>query len=383
MISEQIRKRRENQQEILEQLHFHGPLQRTGISRATGIRKNSVTSITGELLSCGLLREESPGSMRSALFIAVRRCQVAAAAIAPGVIGFGLVDLAGEVTSGFDLELAAGSDPSCLVPAIRAGFNRLLQSAGTAVIGCGIACPGLIDPLGGICLKAVNLGIEIPLRIGPEVAAGIGRPVFVEHDARSELWACTWYGGLPGNVENLLYVSLCQGVGCALMSRGRLVIGERFAAGEIGHVRVAGEGRLCRCGRRDCLECYCSAGAILGEARRRLGSPFRDFGELAAAEAHPEFVRLVDEAACHLARGIAGLVAAMDPHAVVLSTPSRSLSRALIPGLRRHLAEELSGLTAGETALIPAEDATRASLRGIAGMLAKKAFGESDFTDIL
>ncbi len=55
---------------------------------------------------------------------------------------------------------------------------------------------------------------------------------------------------------SLMVVTIEHGVGVGLIIGGDLVEGEQFSAGEIGHVTVGadGEGDLCTCGRRGCLE---------------------------------------------------------------------------------------------------------------------------------
>lgn len=44
---------------------------------------------------------------------------------------------------------------------------------------------------------------------------------------------------------------------------GELVYGHDGFAGEIGHTLIIQHGRLCGCGRRGCLEQYCSATGIV------------------------------------------------------------------------------------------------------------------------
>jgi glucokinase len=51
---------------------------------------------------------------------------------------------------------------------------------------------------------------------------------------------------------------------------GQLVYGHDGCAGELGHVNVQRDGRLCGCGRRGCLETYCSATGVARTARELL-----------------------------------------------------------------------------------------------------------------
>ena len=51
---------------------------------------------------------------------------------------------------------------------------------------------------------------------------------------------------------------------------GQLVYGHDGFAGELGHVIVNPEGRQCGCGRKGCLETYCSATGVARTAREFL-----------------------------------------------------------------------------------------------------------------
>ena len=62
--------------------------------------------------------------------------------------------------------------------------------------------------------------------------------------------------------ENILFLKWGSGVGSALVIRNEIYEGRTSKEGEIGHVIVEKEGRLCRCGRRGCLETKASIRAM-------------------------------------------------------------------------------------------------------------------------
>jgi glucokinase len=60
-------------------------------------------------------------------------------------------------------------------------------------------------------------------------------------------------------------------VGSGIVINGQLVYGHDGFAGELGHVIMRREGgRLCGCGRKGCLETYCSATGVARTAREFL-----------------------------------------------------------------------------------------------------------------
>ena len=60
-------------------------------------------------------------------------------------------------------------------------------------------------------------------------------------------------------MENVILITPWTGLDAGIMIDGKLVEGERCAAGEFGHITLDQEGRICGCGRRGCVETYLSA----------------------------------------------------------------------------------------------------------------------------
>ena len=48
------------------------------------------------------------------------------------------------------------------------------------------------------------------------------------------------------------------GIGGGVIINDRLHYGERGSAGEIGHMVIVPNGRLCTCGKKGCVEAYAS-----------------------------------------------------------------------------------------------------------------------------
>jgi glucokinase len=72
-------------------------------------------------------------------------------------------------------------------------------------------------------------------------------------------------------MKNFIVITLGTGVGSGIVINGQLVYGCDGFAGELGHVIMRREdGRLCGCGRKGCLETYCSATGVARTAREIL-----------------------------------------------------------------------------------------------------------------
>jgi predicted NBD/HSP70 family sugar kinase len=94
----------------------------------------------------------------------------------------------------------------------------------------------------------------------------------------------------------------------------------------------------------------------------------------ARAEEDPLVLNVLDRAARRLARALAGLIAATDPHSLVIGTADRRFSSILHDLLKRHLYTELIGLSGHDAQLVVADPVEDSALRGIAGLVIDRAF---------
>jgi len=373
--SEQIRKRIINQCAVLKSLHFDGPQRRAELSRRCSIRKTSVTNIVAELLEGGLVAEEEPGSRRSRVTLNSERYHVLAANVVPGAVRLSRIFLDGREEDAEEHAVPSPSDPGAVAELLGTRFARMRKRGGKTM-GAGVAIPGLVDPDKGSVIYSVNLGQWRDVPLADLVGKRAGTTVLVDNDVRCQLWSCAWFDRLAAVHECILYLGILDGVACSTIVHGRRVLGGRFAAGEIGHVRAGDEGRLCPCGKTDCLESYASVPAILGELHAlRPDLELASAADVARAAADDRAVEnVLDRVAMRLARALAGIVAALDPEVLVVGSADRAFSELLRPLLQRHLRAELMGLDARDTEVLIADPVDLTTLKGMAGLVIDEAF---------
>ncbi|SNS63936.1 glucokinase [Actinomadura meyerae] len=178
---------------------------------------------------------------------------------------------------------------------VLAAAARLLEGLGDAPVrALGVGAPGVIDPETGSVASATEV---LPGWAGTPVrdalAERTGLPVTVVNDVRAMAYGEAAAGAGAG-FHRVLHVSVGTGVGGALTTGGRLEHGAHGTAGELAHLLVPERGPVpCGCGRRDHLEAVVSGPAI----------------EAAGDAPHAGAV---------LGRALAGLLAVLDPDAVVV-----------------------------------------------------------------
>ena len=94
-------------------------------------------------------------------------------------------------------------------------------------------------------------------------------PVGLTNDANAAAIGEMTYGVARG-MKNFIVLTLGTGVGSGIVVNGQMVYGSDGFAGELGHMIVRPHGRQCGCGRKGCLEAYCSATGVARSAREFL-----------------------------------------------------------------------------------------------------------------
>ena len=106
---------------------------------------------------------------------------------------------------------------------------------------------------------------------------------------------------------DMAYLFLEYGVGGAVLMDGKLYRGRNGRSGEFGHICVEPGGLLCNCGKRGCLEAYCSPLRI----EKDLGVSLTDFFQ--GVEDHiPEYEELLYDMLRHLAIAVNDIHMALD-----------------------------------------------------------------------
>lgn len=121
-------------------------------------------------------------------------------------------------------------------------------------LGLGICLTAVVASDGKTVLSARRIGA--PADLYEKLEPHLSLPFRLFNDANSGGFA-EWWDLEPEGT--LIYLSLSNGVGGAMVSGRKLYTGDHFKACEFGHVTLIPDGRPCYCGQRGCLNAYCSA----------------------------------------------------------------------------------------------------------------------------
>lgn len=228
-----------------------------------------------ELSELGLIQEvgsyESTGGRKAKAYAPVRDAKLALGVdITRNHVSFVLVDLCGQV-----LHWTRNSYPFSLDDSYACGLGELVErfvadnSAGERLLGIGISLPGVVAEEKGILDDSHILGVQdVPTAF---FSRYIPYPCHFLNDANAAGLAEV-YGTLDAG--DLVYLSLSNSVGGAILNGGALYTGAHLRAGEFGHNTLIPGGRRCYCGKEGCLDAYCSARVLADYTEGKLADFF-------------------------------------------------------------------------------------------------------------
>ena len=132
---------------------------------------------------------------------------------------------------------------------------------GVRVLGVGIGAPNG-NYFRGTIEFAPNLKWKGIVPIAEMISKHLNIPAVLTNDANAAALGEMYFGKAVG-VKNFLFITLGTGLGSGIVVNGDLVYGHDGFAGELGHVIMVRDGRMCGCGRRGCLEQYVSASGLV------------------------------------------------------------------------------------------------------------------------
>lgn len=185
---------------------------------------------------------------------------------------FGIVDEQGHILSHDGIKTKDYPDINVYADTVAGHLRSLIEAAGgiELINGIGVGAPNANYYTGQI-EQAPNLPWKGTVPLARMLRERLPLPVTLTNDANAAALGEMTYGVAHG-MKDFIMITLGTGVGSGIVINGRLVYGHDGFAGELGHVIVRRGGRLCGCGRRGCLETYCSATGIVRTVHEMLSS---------------------------------------------------------------------------------------------------------------
>ncbi|GMR10583.1 MAG: ROK family protein [Anaerolineae bacterium] len=238
-------------------------------------------------------------------------------------------DLEGEKVARSQLPTEAESGSEAVVERINTAIEEVMRDVEPDdVLGIGIGAPGPIDADGRI-YDPPNLPDWGDFSLTKRILDRFERPAFAGNDANLAALGEHRFGAGQG-VDDMVYMTVSTGIGGGIISGGRLLLGARGYAAEIGHQTLIAGGPICGCGQPGHLEALASGPSIVRNAKERLeagaNSSIADFGPeitgesiTEAAKAGDELAReLFKQAGFYIGLGLVNLIHILEPKRVLI-----------------------------------------------------------------
>jgi predicted NBD/HSP70 family sugar kinase len=369
---------------VLRALQDSGRSSRSDLISRTGLARATITTLVADLMASGVVEERSDtndGSRRAGrpaqpLSIVASAAYAAAVDIGHQHIRVALCDASG--TSVWERAIAVDVDHTptqtldlaadLIEEALR---GRAIPRDRVLGVGIGIACP--VETRNDTLYAEGIMADWVGVRPADELSQRTGFTAELVNDANAGALAESLYGAAR-NCDHMIYVRISAGIGAGIVSNGQLQTGGNGLAGEVGHLRVQPEGRVCRCGNRGCLETVASPLAIadlLTHSWKRPVDTDELFRLLGAGDHGAQ--RAVEDAGEAVGRCIAAMVTLLDPELVVVGGELATAGETLFEPMRRSIRRQVMPRSAEHHRVVAGQLGDRAAVLGAAGLVLAKA----------
>ncbi len=259
--------KRINRSNIFKLIYAEQKIAKQDIAAKLHLSLPPVTQCLNELEHMQLIEKkghfESSGGRKPQVISCVRKSRIAfGVEVLKNQLRIVAIDIYGSIIKEHQLNIIFQNTPEYYrqFGDFVNSFIRSLHAASKRLLGIGIAVQGLVAPDGqsilystlldctGVRLEYFNQNIQYPCRL--------------IHDSEAAAYAELWFSK---DITDAIYLSLSKNFGGAVVINSALYRGQGIGSGLIEHMVIKPGGRPCYCGKKGCLETYCSADALTGE----------------------------------------------------------------------------------------------------------------------
>lgn len=244
--------------EILKFILDRGKVSKADIAKELNLSMPTVLSNTKDLMEQGIIKEigeyESTGGRRAkSLAIQGELAYSLGLDITANHISIVLMNLNGSIIKSIRKRKVFYNTIEYFEQVVQEvkDFYLSEQIVSDKIRGVGISLPGIVDNEERMLLKSHALRLEnVSLKLIEQL---MPYPIYFENDANSAMFA-------EGRFlkKEALYFSLSNTVGGAFMVGNKIFSGDKRKAGEFGHMILVPDGKQCYCGKKGCVDAYCS-----------------------------------------------------------------------------------------------------------------------------
>ena len=368
-----------NRRIVLNLIRSHEPISRADLARHSVLQRSTVSVITEQLIEERWVTEGANGRVPRGrrprfLHLNKERVGIIGVNIRPAMTTLALADLNGHFIAQESIPTAQNPHQfvADLVPRIE---NLKKIRPELTCEGIGVSLPGRVDLASQRLVFAPNLNwSDFDLKSPLEEATGL--PVELENAANACALSEIWFGRRPESSQDLVALTVSEGIGTGLVMNRQLVRGSSGVAGEFGHTIIVENGLECRCGNRGCWELYASNSAAVryysGEKANGQPPTFDDLLRL-ASQGDSKALEALNKMGHYLGAGIAMLVTGLAPDEILVIGEITKLWKQVGPIITKTVADRCP--THARTRIVPTDPLSHPRLLGTIALVVQKHFG--------
>ena len=380
-----------NRRIILDLIRTRQPVSRADLARLSGLQRSTISLITEQLLTeqwitQGALGHLPRGRKPRFLHLNVERAGIIGVNVRPTTTTIALANLNAQFIAheSFQTNEVANVFIEDLTRRIQS-FIHLHPD--TYFEGIGVSMPGRVDSISKKLVFAPNLGWrDVDLQTPLERATGL--IVEIENAANACALAEIWFDRRSNGIQDLIAVTVSEGIGTGIICNGQLLRGVNGVAGEFGHVSLNESGPLCKCGNYGCWEVYASNTAAINDYVRitsSINSKKRDVQDESNKPSIDDIIHLSDQGDAkavevierighYLGVGFSMLISGISPSMIVVIGEITRAWERIEPIIKNVLNTRLPNSPV-LTRIVPAQDNLQPRLRGSMALILQKHFG--------
>ncbi|GKX67177.1 ROK family transcriptional regulator [Inconstantimicrobium mannanitabidum] len=331
-----------NRKRIIKLLLEENEITKLDISRELDISITTVSTNINELKEEAIVEDvrsvESTGGRKAIAIRIDENCRYSmGVALTPKHIKISLVNLKKKIVESMRVR-HNNEGMENIINLIKENIEQMLKEKNIStdkLLGIGFSIPGIVDSDTGVIKYCYFLGIKsFDLKQHFEY---LNTPIYVDNEAN--LSAFYEFLDKKHVQDNLLYVSITDGLGLGIVINGKIYRGNNNASGEMGHMKIEIDGKQCKCGSRGCLEGYVSKNALVegyNEAAKIKILDIDDFEQKYLSK-DDLAIGILHKYLKNLALGISNLIMILDPNSVIIGGDINDLLKDNMDDLRKFI----------------------------------------------
>lgn len=311
---------------IFKAIRKRGPISRIELTEITGCSAGTVSNHVRTLIKKGFVIEtkkgiSSGGRKPIQLMINPHKAYIFSIEIEVNQIKIVMFDLEIKVITKSIIPITYKDDYQKTLEQVFFEMDKMREEKNLKLdnlLGIGVAVPGLIDKEKGILEFAPNLGWKnvYILKIFKDK---FNLPVILDNEAKAAAIGEREF--IYPKMDNMVFISINEGIGCGVILNGELYRGASGNAGEFGHIIIDTNGPECHCGNRGCWETLASESYIVNRYLKSSNSNKELTKEKIyqlGKNGDKKIIEIFNEAGKNIGVGLVNIVNGLSPELLVI-----------------------------------------------------------------